>query len=391
MKNYWRILFILFFSLFYPEVNFAQNKNAAYLKIDERAVKVPTEVASNLDSLSHFLIKDCITTLEKVRSIYVWVATNVSYDVSLYENRRKLIDLLLKKRDASQSDVAVLKNRKAVCEGYAALLKTLCNKAGIKCEMVEGIGRAQKGLDDLHGWNAVLIGNVWQLLDVTWAAGGVDSRKKIFHKSFDDTFFLMPAKEFIKTHYPFDPMWQLLNHPIKKYQFDAFKYSVPDSTVFSFNDTIIFHYQQDSISQLISLCRRIVQYDPENNLAVQNLNSLYNYRENEKMNTANSFASKGVAQYNECVTITNDAKKNRSTKKMNVNEARLKQLVNYSRANLASAIELYKEINFLENANDFILKKNLENCLLNLNQLNDLQKYFETYFKTPKTMRATVL
>lgn len=376
--------------LFICTAGFCQDKKSAYSAVDDKTLKLSAFSANNLDSLSQLLTKNFSAEEEKVRAIYVWVANNIAYDMQKYLERKNLANMILKKKDNSESAEKIFAKRKAVCEGYSNLVKALCNKAGITCELVEGIGRPLKNQYDLHAWNAVKINNEWKLLDATWSAGAIDGKKNKFEKKFDDHFFLMPAAEFIKTHYPFDPMWQLLLQPVKRTEFETAQIISAD-TAFHFNDTILFHFQQDSISQLLSSSRRTFQFDPENNLAETNLTSLTNYLESKKLNEANGFLNEGVQQFNDCVTITNDAKKTRSTKKMNSNEAKLRQLVKDSRSNMQKAIELYGEIKFSDNSNDFVLKQNIENTKNNLKQLNDFEKYLDNYFSTPKMMRGAAL
>ncbi len=54
----------------------------------------------------------------------------------------------------------------AVCEGYARAYKHLCNKAGLYCEYVSGMGRKTDSVS--HAWNLVKIDNGTYYVDVTW-------------------------------------------------------------------------------------------------------------------------------------------------------------------------------------------------------------------------------
>ena len=373
--------------LFFPFFCFSQHTKSSFAKIDTVISKMPAYKSNNLDSLTDLLTKDFSTEKEKTRAIYFWVANNITYNVPKYAERRNAMNVILKKKDESESAEKIIQTRKAVCEGYSNLFKALCDRAGIRCEAVEGIGQPQRNQYDLHAWNAVMIEGEWKLLDATWSAGGIDMKKNIFYKDFEDNFFLMPPFEFIKTHYPFDPAWQLLFHPLHRKDFETSKAFPSDTTEFNFNDTLNFYFKQDSISQLISSTRRTLDFDPENNFAEQNLNNLLNYSENEKMNNATLIFQQGVNQYNECTEIINEAKRARSTKKMNANETKLKQLLKDSKSNMEKAIEIYKTVKFSDNSNAFILKQNIENGKSNLKQLDDLNKYLENYFSTPKMMR----
>jgi hypothetical protein len=51
-----------------------------YRAIDEHALKAPKELESSIDSLVAYLIKPARNDKEKLRAIFRWIATNISYD-----------------------------------------------------------------------------------------------------------------------------------------------------------------------------------------------------------------------------------------------------------------------------------------------------------------------
>lgn len=51
----------------------------------------------------------------------------------------------------------------SVCSGYTRLYKAICNKVGLKCQVIIGYGN---GGD--HAWNRVKINGKWKYVDVTW-------------------------------------------------------------------------------------------------------------------------------------------------------------------------------------------------------------------------------
>ena len=55
-----------------------------------------------------------------------------------------------------------------VCQAYAAAFRYLCNKAGIECVSVLGIGHTGPGSYGAHAWNAVKIDGNWYGNDTTW-------------------------------------------------------------------------------------------------------------------------------------------------------------------------------------------------------------------------------
>ena len=58
--------------------------------------------------------------------------------------------------------------REAVCGGYAALYKDLCNEAGIRCEFVTGKANMFDNSNLGHAWNAVYLDGKCYHVDVCW-------------------------------------------------------------------------------------------------------------------------------------------------------------------------------------------------------------------------------
>lgn len=109
----------------------------------------------------------------------------------------------------------VLRNKKAVCEGYARLFKAMCNHAGIPARVLTGYARTNFTSRDNrfrsnHTWNAVRIDSNWHLLDITWASGYIAWPSGEFVRHYDDYYFLTPPEKFVQHHYPDDPRWTLL-------------------------------------------------------------------------------------------------------------------------------------------------------------------------------------
>lgn len=77
-----------------------------------------------------------------------------------------------------------------------------------------------------HDWNAVRIDGEWRLLDATWSAGHVSADYR-FERDFDDFYFFTPPEQFIHTHFPKDPAWQLLKNGITLADFEALVYLRP--------------------------------------------------------------------------------------------------------------------------------------------------------------------
>jgi transglutaminase/protease-like cytokinesis protein 3 len=186
----------------------------------------------NVDSLEGLAIK--LTTgltndRQKVDAIFYWVIDNIEYDYESLSKPRPYpefnieptFDTVEYHRLYNESVANfVLQRKKGICDGYSRLFKSLCNNAGIQCEIVNG-----KTKDPLsnhlmpHAWNAVKINNKWYLVDTTWASGhGFDT----FTKERDLFYYLTPPELLFLNHYPDDQRWTLMD---KSYNLEKFQQS----------------------------------------------------------------------------------------------------------------------------------------------------------------------
>ena len=192
-------------------------------RVDPRIAQVPAELQQRvfvdpereLGPLVRALTAGAGDELHKVKILHDWIAERIAYDVDSYFSGAK----------ADTSVGSTLKRRKAVCYGYAALMAEMCSLAGVRCQKISGFGRGygfaagreQDPSQTNHAWNAVEIDGRWHLVDVSWDAGHVE--KRAFQKKYTTTYLFMPPEEFIYTHLPKDPDWQLLSSPVSTEQF----------------------------------------------------------------------------------------------------------------------------------------------------------------------------
>ncbi len=215
-----------------PITSFAQD-----LSRNSYAVAEKPEYVLTPDSLSHILTNGYTTDRDKVTSIFRWITENITYNIrpfynaNLFSDKHKYDDDTGALKPLSERvAIEVLEKRIALCDGYARLFKTLCDYAGIKSEIILGYadgGMAHKRLKftSNHRWNAVYLDSAWYLLDVTWASGFVTYSSNDFIQNYDNKYFLTPAKDFIRDHYPEDLQWTLLPKPplMREYKYSPFQ------------------------------------------------------------------------------------------------------------------------------------------------------------------------
>ncbi len=211
-----RLLLTFLGVLFFLSASFAND----FQKIDEHARNAPANLSRNVESLTAYLMKPARNDKEKVRSFFIWITENISYDVQAYQ----AFDPYKISKTTSED---VLKKRKAVCQGYSELLKEMCRLAKIKSYVVAGYSKGfgytpgNKSFNNAdHAWNAVYLDDQWYLLDATWGSGGVNNQLK-YIKQLNEKYFLSDPKVFVKDHMPLEPAWQLLDCPVSMKAFVA--------------------------------------------------------------------------------------------------------------------------------------------------------------------------
>jgi len=160
---------------------------------------------------------------EQVRAIFTWIAHHIRYDKGqarrykpgqgevVRAQSEAELERLEQARIAEKLD-RMLRKRKGVCQDYCWLLQAMLNSLGMESAFVSGYSRTspeQMGRtprQPAHAWNAVRVDGDWQLLDLTWSTD--------MEEYGSNGFFLMPPEEFLKSHYPSDEKWQLLDNPI---------------------------------------------------------------------------------------------------------------------------------------------------------------------------------
>lgn len=183
---------------------------------DRRAIQAPEGEATSVGVLAGYLTEGLPSDEEKVRAIYRWMTEHIRYDLNGFHTSDY----------GDLSPNGVLQRRSAVCEGYSGLFESLVKAAGFEVAVVSGFAKGMgfsagdtvpAGLN--HAWNAVKVKGEWNLLDCTWGAGALNERGE-YVRGFEPFYFFTPPEQFIYSHFPSDPKWQLLAEPISRQAFE---------------------------------------------------------------------------------------------------------------------------------------------------------------------------
>jgi hypothetical protein len=212
---------------------------------------------AELHRLHEQLVSGAADDESRLRSFYTWIAGNIIYDVA--EWKKESPD------PVRQSPQTVIRQKKAVCHGYAELFRYLCIHSGIPCYLVSGYTMVDRAFtNEGHTWNVVNVNGSWKQVDVTWGAGAVENGTYI--QDFSLRYFLADKDTFLTEHYPFDPMWQLQESPVALAAFRQGKTGNLRTTSdrrFAFADTIALWIQEDSVEQQLSSAARMMRFAPD--------------------------------------------------------------------------------------------------------------------------------
>lgn len=218
--------FLLFF-LFVSSISFAQ-----YEKVDAIVRAYPKSFSAS-EKLAEKINTDFSKPDEKARAIFTWISLNIKYDLKAYYTTANNgvayryttpEDKIEKDKEFRLKLVrSTLRTGKAVCEGYSSLFSNLCALSGLESVIITGtskshysqIGKLPTASD--HAWNAVKLNGKWELIDVTWGAGVVDSGTQRFKPYFNDSYFCTKPELFFLNHFPDDEKWLLTNKSAEEF------------------------------------------------------------------------------------------------------------------------------------------------------------------------------
>jgi hypothetical protein len=256
---------------------------------------IPSKYTQTTKDIADYITARTKDESQIARSVYTWVVNNIRYDTDS-SNRINL------NPDPELKITAALRRRRGVCENYAAIFNDILLKAGLQSYVVGGYTRQGSRIDRTgHAWCAVKVNNEWALCDPTWDEGSGTYR-----------YFLADPADFIQTHMPFDPMWQLLKNPVTRNDFDYGSFYT-GSQVFNYNDSINAYVQMNELERLQSASQRIQQAGINNDVvrnnhavARMNIEMIHEDRDMDLYNAAVAELNKATVALNNFIRYRND-------------------------------------------------------------------------------------
>ncbi|MBS1757591.1 MAG: hypothetical protein JSU03_09955 [Bacteroidetes bacterium] len=297
---------------------------------------IPDCQATTTGSIANYINSHYNTEEDKLLAAYIWVTKNIQYNKdSMYSINWN--------EDKQAKITEAMRRRKGVCENYAAIFTDIATKAGIECYVVYGYTKQNAETDRTdHAWCVLQMNNQWYCCDPTW--------DKDSNENFQ--YFMLSPSQFIANHMPFDPIWQLLHHPLSNEEFKKGYLSSRNKNYLAFEDSIKAYNHLSELGQLQQTYNRMKALGYESKLMQNRLAYIH-------MEIALIYENNDMQLYNEAVSCFNNAIK-------------LYNFLSNNRNNIQSPA----------NNNDEVLKQyeNISNSISGAyNKLNALSSYNQQY------------
>ena len=355
-----------------------------YLSIDKKAIKIPDSLTITTKGIADYINTNFKTDKEKVRAIFIWVASSIEYDIAniyainFYETKENKIN-------------KALKTKKGICENYAALFTDIATGCGITSYIIEGYTK-QNGFTDYipHAWCAAYVDSAWYMFDPTWGSGYLNGGK--FYKKINNEYFKTLPSTLIKSHIPFDYLWQFLNYPVTNQEFYEGRITANKAKpFFNYVDSITLHESKNHIEQLISAAYRIEKNGLKNAMIFDRLQHIKVELENDRVNTSTNLYNVAIVYYNESIRNINNFIQYRN-KQFNPlkSDADIQQMIDLGVKNIEDAKAKLTAINNPDAATISLisnLNKSISDISINIKEQQD---FLALYFSKGKAKRKAM-
>lgn len=369
--------FLLLITLYATKATAQNSPIGEFDAIDKRALQLPDSLSTTTDDIAQYFTTVFKTDSEKSRAIFVWIATHIEYDIenmfalNFYEAENEKI-------------LKPLKTTKGICANFAALFNEICSKSGIPSYVVEGYTK-QNGFADYipHAWCAARIDGQWFIFDPTWGSGFASKGKFVQH--LNNAYYKADPASIIKSHMPFDYLWQFLNYPVTQQEFYEGKTAIDKSKpYFNFIDSIRVFEKQAHLDRLASESRRIEINGVKNSLIFDRLFHLKQERIVTLYNGSVTDYNDGVNRLNEFINYRN--KQFRPVKP----DSEIQAMIDTSMLELNDSKALLLLINPTDENTSKMIAQLMSSIDEASKRLNEEQEWLKRYFSKSKAFRRTM-
>ena len=300
MKNIYLVLFFFISFLSFGQVN------TGYSLVDAKMAVIPASSTTSTDAIAKYINSNFKTETDKIRAVFYWTASNISYDVANM--------FAVNFNETEQEKIArTLKTKKGVCIHYAVVFNELSQKTGIQSYIIDGYTKQNGKVSDLaHAWIAAKIDKKWYIFDPTWGSGYVNNGR--FYKKINNYYCKAEPAKIIASHISFDYLWQFSNYPITNGEFYEGKIQINKTKkYFDFEKEINKNSAMSEADQLFASAERIEKNGLKNAMILeryegkkQQLTYLRHTTNIEKLNSIVNEMTQAVVQLNDFIYYRNN-------------------------------------------------------------------------------------
>ena len=383
MGNNEKIMKSIFMLLMVTIFSFGQAKSP-YASIDAKMDRMPVDLSNSTLGIAEYINDNFKSENDKVRAVFYWTASNISYDVDNVPSvsYNEVLEDKIKN---------TLLTRKGVCMHYAEVFNDIANKVGLKSYVVSGYTKQNGKIDVLsHAWCAAKINNEWWLFDPTWGSGYVQNKK--FFKKLNNLNYKVTPSQFITSHMPFDYLWQFLNYTVTNQEFIDGK-TQQDKTKpnFNFLKQIEEYEHMSELDQSRTALIRI-QNNGVKNALIQDMvlfkkNEVANLQNNEAMGKMSAISD----DYNQAIALFNDFIFYRNNKfKPTLPDEAIKEMIETPKKKILDCQNrIYNIGKYNDNNSENV--KSLKKAIVDvLKQIEEQEKFVNGYLSKSKSARKSM-
>ena len=378
MKNIYLVLFFVISFLSFGQVN------TGYSLVDAKMAVIPASSTTSTDAIDKYINSNFKTETDKIRAVFYWTASNISYDVANM--------FAVNFNETVQEQIArTLKTKKGVCIHYAVVFNELSQKTGIQSYIIDGYTKQNGKVGDLaHAWTAAKIDKKWYLFDPTWGSGYVNNGR--FSKKINNYYFKADPTKIIASHIPFDYLWQFSNYPITNGEFYEGKIQInKNKKYFDFEKEIAKYNALSEADQLFASAERIEKNGLKNAMILERYEGkkqqLTYLRQNTNIEKLNAI----VNEMNEAVVLLNDFIHYRNNKfKPAFSDDEISSMIEIPRAKLVKCQNDIYSVGAVGNKNASNVASIKSSIGAALAQADEHSLFVKKYLSASKIVRKTM-
>ena len=261
---------------------------------------IPEQQRKSVQEIANYIQSNFKGEELQIKAAYFYVISTISYDVT-YSFSTELF--------SSDEDFVTktITTKKGVCIHYAKLFKAIISQLGYHCEIVTGYTKQNNQIGKLsHAWCAIKMkDNNWHVFDPTWDSGYVKD-EKYFRNLNSNYYKILPSKA-IKTHMPFDYLWQFASEPITNREFYNDKvYEIKPKINFNFQTEIDKYFKLSDIDKAFESSERIQKNEIINDLILEEYNYKKSVFNTTRFNKNIEKVTEIIEDYNVAIVLLND-------------------------------------------------------------------------------------